>query len=259
MRSLIGLTTLPSVLTCALAACSPPGDTPDELVGEVAGAGGVGSTTNSAADDAYSYFGLTPDLRKCPSPTCGGWFLKQLNLSAMKCFDSYAASCYAPVLDWSEANLSEAQQATLLDASRKESVLGGVYAVVRGRFAPTDGTTLRAEPTRFVITEGWVAESDTPSVGAFVRVQDNGLRCIKAPCPNLTEWTLNMAVSTDIAGVDFTPARLSDAQTEECLEEMASPSGLLVAGHRYTVYDDGDTAKGRTANAAYYRLGDTAK
>ena len=60
---------------------------------------------------------------------------------------------------------------------------------------------------------------------------------------------------TDIAEVDFAPAGLSDAERNECTESMYSPDGIIVAGRRFTVQANGNTADGRTATQAYRRVG----
>src|SRR5512140_1037753 len=55
----------------------------------------------------FTYFEISRDLRKCASPSCGGFFLDRLNASTTKCVDgSFQATCYAPELDMSEAGLS---------------------------------------------------------------------------------------------------------------------------------------------------------
>jgi hypothetical protein len=255
MHSLLRLSTLPFVLTGALAGCAASGDPQDQVANEAA----TGSVDAADAGYAYTYYALAPDLRKCPSPMCGGWFLKELNHSTTKCFDGTATACYVPALDWSEAGLSDAYQAVLLDAARTPDVFGGVYAIVRGRLAKYDVPTFAPDRGRFVISEGWVAEGETSSTGLFVKIEDNGMRCLVAPCRSMDEWTLNMTSATDIAGVDFTQAKLSPDQIEECRDAIASPDGLLVAGARYTVYGQAGNAPGRTASAAYYRLGSIEK
>jgi hypothetical protein len=189
---------------------------------------------------------------------CGGWFVKQLNRSTTQCHDGRPAdSCYTPVLDWSSSNLSEARQAELIDAARTGATLGTVYAVVRGTLAPTNTTTPDPTMGRFIVTEAWVAEGEPQATGTFVRVKDNGLRCFVAPCANLTEQTLNSSQTTDIAAVDFAPAGLDEAETQECTAAMYGPYGLVVAGQRYTYVVNGTTAAGRTATGAYRRLSDT--
>ncbi len=256
MRSLLDVTGRITVLLCALAGCAPVANMHGEPVGKSLNQDPGGDQAGGVARDTY--YAITTDLRRCASPLCGGWFFKRLNRSTTRCVNGSAAeACYAPVLDWSEANLSDAQQAKLLDASNKGSRSSGVYGIVRGGFAPTN-TTPRPELGRFVIREAWVAEGEAVSQGAFVRIRDNGLRCFAAPCPSLTETTLNTPRSTNIAALDWTPSGLSDRQIEALTELLSSPDGILIAGKRYTVHENDQTAKGRTVTAAYHRLSDAA-
>jgi len=253
MRSSLGIATLRFALVCLAAGCASSTDPQDELAGDAAGA-----ELLRGAGSPQSYFAITADLRKCASPLCGGWFLERVNHAITTCHDgSTAATCYAPVLDWSATGLSAGQQGALLDAARREAGSGDVYALVRGRFARTN-TTSMPRAGRFVISEAWVAEGDAASDGVFVRVVDNGIRCFAAPCPSVTETVLNMSRSVDIAEVDFAPAGLNERQLMGCRQEMSSPGGILVVGHRYTVSDNGITAKARTATAVYERLSDVA-
>ena len=256
MRSIFNVTARTSAFACALAGCTTAADPQGELGGVSPSQVAIRGKAGSVLDDAHTYYEVTADLRKCASPLCGGWFLKRLNRDTTICVDGQEAeTCYTPVFDWSEANLSEEQQSKLLDAASKDATSSGVYGIVRGELAPTN-TTPRPELGRFVISEAWVAEGDGVSEGAFVRVKDNGLRCFAAPCPNLTETTLNTPRSTNIAELDWTPSGLSDREIEAFTQLLSSPDGILVAGYRYVVHEQ--TAEGRTVTAAYHRLSDVA-
>jgi len=258
MRSLFGVTVAISGIICTFAGCSSAVDAQDELVGESLNQDAISGPAVTASSGAYTYFKITTDLRKCPSPLCGGWFVQRLNRDTTVCVDGQeAASCYAPVLDWSGSNLSVDQQSKLIDAATKDATTSGVYGIVRGVLAPTNSTP-RPELGRFVISEAWVAEGGGVSEGAFVRVKDNGLRCFAAPCPNLTETTLNTPQSTNIAELDWTPSGLSDREIATLTGLLSSPDGILIAGDRYTVQENGQTAKGRTVTNAYERLSDAA-
>jgi Domain of unknown function (DUF6748) len=231
----------------AQSACSTPAHAQAKPVGESA---------TTAAAGPIGYYAISSDLRRCSYPTCGGWFLGELNRSTTTCHDGQTADqCYTPVLDWSNTNVTETQQSELLDAARTGATSGHVYAIVRGTFARTNHTTPQPQLGRFVIAEAWVAEGDGAAAGAFVHVKDNGLRCFAAPCSNLTETTLNTSQVTNIADVDFAPSGMSDAEVAQCTEEMYGPIGILVAGDRYTVQVDDRTAPGRTATQAYVQLG----
>ncbi|HEX8110913.1 MAG TPA: DUF6748 domain-containing protein [Kofleriaceae bacterium] len=232
-------------MLCALAGCASgvAGDPADDPALE------------ARSTDAYTYFAITADLRKCASPVCGGWFLSRVNQTTTQCHDgSIAASCYTPVLDWSKSGLTDDQQATMLEACSQGALSSSVYAVVRGQFARRNTTTPRRDLGRFVISEAWLAEGDAMSGGAFVKLRDNGLRCFVAPCPSITELTLNMATTTNIAGLDWTPSAMTDDQIAECNGDLFMPDGLLVVGNRYTMTENGTTADGRTVTVAYQRL-----
>jgi hypothetical protein len=250
MRYSSGLTILGSALLSTVAGCAPVDD--QELGNEPAAQDGIARDVPVGAD---SYFGITADLRKCAFPKCGGWSLARLNQATTRCHDGRdAATCYTPVLDWSETRLSGLQQARLLRASSSDASSGGVRAVVRGRFMPDDPTTPDPALGRFVIREAWVAEGDTVSDGVFVRVKDNGVRCFTSPCPSITETALNTPRSMDISGIDWTPAELREEQITECVEYMSTPDGLVIAGFGTTITGQAGTALGRAATAAYYRL-----
>jgi hypothetical protein len=256
MHSLIDLS-LSVVLASSLASCTQALES-DDLAGEAEDEVSA-SVADIAVPGATAYFAIGADWRACAPPECGGWYLDRLNRQNTRCHDgSLAEECYTPVLDWSEANLSDEKQAELLYECYESSLAEGiVHAVVRGRFEPTNSTTPRPELGRFVITEAWVVEGEGVSDGVFVGAVDNGLRCLVAPCPNITETVLNRPRSTDIAEVELSAAGLTEEEIGECVQEMYSPGGILVAGYRYTVNVDGRTAKGRAVTAAFERLADT--
>ena len=247
MRSILRFTTLPVLLFCAVAGCAASA-VEDEMPNESA-------ADPQVATADYAFYSIMSDLRRCSYPTCGGWFIQRLNQATTRCANGTSAtSCYTPVLDWAPSNLPEPQRTALLDKCTEYAGFPGVYAIVRGTFKRVNFTTPRPELGRFVITEAWLSENDAVSSGAFVNVKDNGVRCFVAPCPSFTETSLNLGTSTNIADVDFTPAALTEPQIEECRQLMATPTGIIVAGDRYTVNVEGRTADGRTATAAFYRL-----
>lgn len=259
MRSLLGFTTLSPVLVFGLAACDSSADLPDE---SASGSVDTATADNStgAVNSEYAYFEISADLRKCAWPVCGGWFVNRLNQGLTRCHDGrYAPTCYTPVLDWSEIKLSDSKKDVLLDACNKDAVSQGVFAIVSGRIDPLNSTTPSPTMGRFVINEAWVAVNEALSGGAFVRVKDNGIRCITSPCPSVTETTLNMPQIANISEIDWKPGKFSEEQIGACIDWMSTADGLLIAGTRYTVPDTGTPALARTATAAYYKLTDAAK
>ncbi len=247
MRSILGFSTLPAIVISAFAGCSAPDYPSDDPVNDSQG-------TSEVTTPNYAYFEIWSDLRKCASPTCGGWFVSRLNRSTTTCVDGKTAkSCYTPVLDWSATGLTDDEQAPFLDACYRAAGSSNVYAIVRGEFAKTNATP-RPELGRFLVLEAWVAEGDPVADGTFVWLQDNGVRCFAAPCPSLTEQTLNMPNTTNIAAMDWTPSGLDADQIAECTQDLFTFPGLLVAGDRYNYTENGTAAKGRTVTAAFQRL-----
>lgn len=233
-----------------LPACASS-DTDDELLADSADQANLDGKAD-ADNGAYTYYAIRKDMRRCAWPMCGQWFVSRVNRTTTTCHTgSSAAECYTPVLDWSESDLDAAQQDKLLGQAGK---LGGTFALVRGRFAKKNTTTPRPELGKFIVTEAWVAEGENPPEGVFAKVFENGIRCIAAPCPTLTEKGLNTGNAVNIADLDFTPADFTDRQIEGFVDQYIAPSGIIVAGDRYTFKLGGRSGKGRTVSNAFHRL-----
>jgi hypothetical protein len=256
MRSMFANAALPLISMSLMAACTSD-SVVDELAGETAeddAAEGKGDNA-TAAGGAYTYFAVKGDTRRCAFPLCGGYHLERVNRTTTVCHDgSASASCYTPELDWSEAGLTADARDKLALAAARGAIGEGVDALVRGRFAPTSKGKIQPELGRFIVTEAWVAQSESVSDGVFVKLHDNGVRCIAAPCPSTGEKALNTSRSASIADVDFSDSGLTDEQIGELSHEMFEPSGLIIAGSRYTFKIDGRSGKGRTATAVFARL-----
>ena len=238
----------------ALTACASTGEQ-DELAGETTADDAIDGKADAAVDGAYTYFEIRRDLKRCAAPMCGGYYLERLNRTSTVCHNgSLAASCYTPELDFSEANLSDELQSALIEAAGRDAVAPGAVALVRGRFASKKYTGF-GNLGRFVVTEAWVAENDAVASGVFTKVVDNNVRCIQAPCPTITEKGLNTSRSANIHGLDFTVGGFDEDQISKLTTEMVDrPSGIIIAGDRYTYTENHVKAKGRTVTAAYRRL-----
>jgi uncharacterized protein DUF6748 len=243
-----------AALPLALVACSSSSPH-DELAGETAADDAADDgKADAAVDGAYTYFEIKADLRKCASPVCGGFFVDRVNRSSTKCVDgTYADACYAPELDLSEADVPDTTMDKLVSAANASALATGPSVIVRGRFARTNSTP-RPELGRFVVTEVWLAQTDTPASGVFVRARDAGVRCIAAPCASTLEKGLNESRSAMIADIDFTDAQLSDRLLETVTNDLFTDHGIIFAGDRYTVSENGRHEKGRTATAVYLKV-----
>jgi hypothetical protein len=186
---------------------------------------------------------------------CGGEFLTRVNRSTTVCHDGKAAdSCYTPELDFSESGLSEEAQFKLRATSAQGVFEGAPRALVRGRFAKKNFTTPSPEMGRFIVTEVWLPQGPNAADGVFARLQDNGLRCIAAPCPSTSEKGLNTSRSAAISDIDFSVSGIDEEAVGELVNEMFQPHGLIIAGDRFNVKIDGRKGKGRTATNVWKKM-----
>lgn len=246
----LSLAALPLLALSLVPACASS-DTDDELLADSTDDAAIAGKADSV-DGAYTYYSIKIDMRRCASPMCGGFFLSRVNRTTTTCHNGTTATkCYTPVLDWSEANLDQGQQDKLIGAAAK---INSTFALVRGRFAPKNTTTPQPNLGRFIVTEAWIAEGPNVADGVFARVTQNGIRCIAAPCPSLTEKGLNTANTANISDLDFTPSDLSDREVQGFVDQYTAPGGIIVAGDRYTFKFQGRSGKGRTVTNAFHRL-----
>jgi len=243
MRSLVLSLASLSLMT----ACSTS-EPVDELAGETAEDIAADGKADGAVDGTYTYFKVSSDTRKCAAPFCGGFHIERLNRTTTDCHDgSNSDRCYTPELDWTESGLSQEQKDQLLLASNQ----GGI---VRGRFAPRSTGDVEPQLGRFIVTEAWVSDSDAVADGVFVKVRDAGVRCIQSPCESMVEKGLNGSRHANIAAIDYSTAGLTTEQLDSVGYELFEAQGVIIAGDRFTVNEEGRKARGRTATAVYRRL-----
>ena len=102
---------------------------------------------------------------------------------------------------------------------------------------------MTAEELETIEGEDGKADSGKPAKNEMF-VFDNGIRCITAPCPSLTEQKLNSNLSANITGVDFEPSGASQDKIDLAQNAMFGGDGLVVVGYR-----DYDSRGGKTRTA----------
>ena len=230
----------PTLLCTLLAAtfipaCADEAQPSDELADETAqdGDAGKGDTVQ-----AFTYFSVSPDIRACSfNSRCGGFFVARPNRASTICGrGSTASRCYVDSLDLTHTGMPASVQKSYQDRIR-----AGETFLLRGDIAPSADD----RNTSLAVTEIWVAGSKTGTLdGPFLFVKDNGLRCITAPCPTVTETRLNSNRSANIHAVDFS-ASGADQATEDRAQNAVFNDGVIMVGYRY--YPDA-LSRGRTAN-----------
>jgi hypothetical protein len=174
----------------------------------------------------FGYFAVTRhDSRRCISPICGGFFVKRVNQATTLCADgTRQAECYVSAISLTGVGLSE----------REESELRGAVetgkALVKARMYKQifNGMTLGI----IKANEGWLGATGSTPDGTFYRVADNGIRCVKAPCPSTTAYALNGGDDHNVIKVNLgntaTPA--DQAALDRASAALGTSEGIMIAG-----------------------------
>jgi len=207
----------------------------DELSDE--SADGEGGKADSAA--TFTFLNLIPDTRACSlnSPgDCGnGFFVSRANRSTIQCGRGPAQSqCKVQTIDWSGTAMPAS-----VAKGYEDDLRAGTPLLVKGTVEPDPldrGLVVN-------VTEIWVASAPEWVDGVFALVHDNGIRCVRAPCPSLTEKKLNSSLSAQITGIDF-DASGADQDAIDRARDALYGDGVIVVGYR-----DYDSLGGKTRTA----------
>jgi hypothetical protein len=188
---------------------------------------------------------VRPDTRLCPSPICGGWWVRRVNRDDTVCGDGGTAfQCYAASIDFSELKLTEERRLAL------EQALSTGTTLVRGRLVrrPASQPPLKELDT-FVATEIWLRSGQERTQGLVYRVEDNGLRCVRAPCFSLHASVLNTTQHRNVSTLALAPSEASQTAIRRARAAL-DDVGVMVAGRVVAGRPAGD----RTLRAAAFWL-----
>ncbi|MDH5730909.1 MAG: hypothetical protein OEZ58_18125 [Gammaproteobacteria bacterium] len=190
-----------------------------------------------------SYFTIRPDLRRCISPICGGWFVNKVNHKIMRCTDgSKKRQCYVATDKINIPDLSDEQVQNLRQAMYESRVL--VLGIV-------DSTV---DYGQLLISDAWIAATSSAPKGRFVNVSSNGIVCITSPCPSYDGEILNRKRTQLLAQYDLSFVGASDAQVAEAHKTIAKGESLPIAGKFVEVTGLGGTAVGIEASQFYLKV-----
>jgi hypothetical protein len=209
-----------------------PGE--DELGAEV----GDGEQAKADSQDNFGYL----EVRKIGAFECNGvgscthLELDRANRTTTVCADNKSAAvCQARTLDLSKLTVTQAKKNAIMTALQNQAGNPdlGTQVLVRGKFVHgTNPLTPTVDWVTFQPTEVWVAQlADGSADGTFVRVNDNGRRCIDAPCAATHEGRLNSVKTLDVDGLDYADG-VAASLTEKVYTAMTTPDGAIVAGDR---------------------------
>lgn len=215
---------LPATLACNFACALL-------VFGAVAAAAQTASAqgTGPAQDEllpAKTYYVVTRiDPRMCPSPLCGGVYVKQVNRTRTRCADgSVANDCYVPILDWSSLSLSDEEIRQVEDDFRQMHLIArGELRIVDSPFGPLPG---------LVAMDAWRGVTGNEPISLVYGLRPSGIVCITTPCPEFDAVRLNQDKHRLIHAVDLTASGADAEQISKGLVALYQGPGLLVAGPR---------------------------
>lgn len=180
------------------------------------------------------YYSIRPDLRKCVSPLCGGYWISAVNQKSTRCAGGrQQAECYVAKINWAAIGLDGSEGASLVLGHQRQSEFSSFGSL--GVLTPGDA---------------WRPATDAPPEGTWFGLRDNGMRCITSPCYSIDERTLNGRQLQTISDVDLSGVAALEALVED---------ELLAVGENVVVPDAGPAGDGLTMVASQFFLRVTAK
>jgi hypothetical protein len=176
-----------------------------------------------------SYVVFRKDQRRCVSPMCGGYWVRDVNRAVVR-------EAYVSGFDFKASGLTDEVQAKVTEASDGEVVL-------RGRLGPVEP---RFNTRPFVVSEAYRGMPGMP-LGAgevfFTVERALGIHCVTAPCPDLRARRLHSSDSTLLHDVDVSRAAKVGVDTR-WMKHRVTDRGAVVAARvvtrgRETVLDVG--------------------
>jgi hypothetical protein len=195
-----------------------------------------------------SYYLARGDPRLCPSPMCGGLFVRLVNRTVTPCGDGAPQrECYVASPDLSTLPVPDERRSELAGLiSEGQALARGT--IVRGRvegFPQLD---------TLVVSEVWPASSSPRKpVGIFRRVRDNGIRCITTPCFSIHAAALNSGRHVNVSRVGLAGTGATTAERNRALALIAK-DGLIVAGRVVIVPRAGPAGAGRVLVASQFYI-----
>jgi hypothetical protein len=177
----------------------------------------------------WGYYTVRRDFRKCASPRCGGFFIKQNNLKATPCVDGvFRNECYVSSIDWSYLKLG-------LDKLAKVQNQDGSRLILRGNIVPVEFGEI-GQFGELKVKEAFIAATDAPAKGTFVALKNNGIVCITTPCFSTEKLILNKPLFSQVSSIDLSQTGATPEQIEAATKEIFG-KGLIAVG-RTNVVDD---------------------
>jgi len=202
-------------------------------------AGLAGSATAHSPNGTATYVRVRPDPRLCPSPMCGGWWVRRVNRATIVCGNGMVSpECYAATSDFTGLDLTAEERSTV------DQALARGTALLRGRLVR--GTLASPPPSVKLdvlsVTEIWLRYGRAQTSGSVFRVEDNGVRCVRAPCFSLHASVLNTTQHRDVSSLGLAAAGANAAAVRRARAALEG-TGVMVEGRAVASADGGRTLR----------------
>ncbi|MBW4613641.1 MAG: hypothetical protein KME21_10220 [Desmonostoc vinosum HA7617-LM4] len=182
----------------------------------------VAVTVKNQEFPQWGYYTIRRDFRKCASPICGGYFIKQVNLKATPCVDGvFRSECYVSAIDWSSLLVSPLELVKILNDD-------GSRVILRGNIVPVTFPGF-GEFGNLRVKEAFYAATNAPAKGTFVAIKDNGIRCITTPCFSTDKLVLNQPKISPVSSIDLSQTGATQEQLDAATSEIFG-RGLIAVG-----------------------------
>ena len=188
----------------------------------LAAVGGAGAAASGTVATPVHYV-VRPDPRMCPSPLCGGAWVRRVNHATTRCVDG--------------ASRSECYVASIAPGSTARG------DIVLGRLVLDDSTGYQ-RLGKLLAAGIWVQMGEPVPRGPVYRVVDTGVRCVTAPCFSYRATLLERDRVVRLSDVDTTLIDLPPVTRGRVLRAL-SRGGVLAAGTVRTVPNAGPAGAGR--------------
>ncbi|MCC5636026.1 hypothetical protein LC593_09180 [Nostoc sp. CHAB 5844] len=208
----------------------------------------VAVTVKNQEFPQWGYYTVRRDFRRCVSPICGGYFIKQVNLKATPCLDGvFRSECYVSAIDWSSLKVSPYQLAKIQNDD-------GSRLLLRGNIVPVTFPGF-GEFGNLRIKEAFIAATNAPTKGTFVGLKDNGIRCITTPCFSTNQLILNKPKISQVSSIDLSQTGATQKQLDAATSEIFG-QGLIAVGITEVVENVDLTRRGTqfVATQFYFRV-----
>lgn len=186
------------------------------------------TVAQGSAPASSDYYFISRDMRKCMYPMCGGYFLSAVNRTTMRCVNGKMDKrCYMADADFSGLKISDSDLNGLF--ARSDNKLVVFHGKVEKNVIGSSGTY-----GRLVVDKAFSAVTEAlPGVWDRLYVAyDNGIRCVKAPCPNLDDIRLNYDSSKlSITGVNYKNVVNATEKQLEAASQALFNGGVVIAGY----------------------------